>query len=124
MFLSVIETSNTICGLRATLGTGESQGLLPRHSGLPKVLGAVGQRLPAEEGEIEIDDDEYEEMVEGGAETGIPDLSQLAGYGQGRGEEGQDQVQSDGFNALSNRPIHPPTQSPGTGLWAMLFCPV
>ena len=75
-------------------------------------MGAVGQRLPAEEGEIEIDDDEHEEMVEGGAETGVLDLSQYAGYGWGRGEEeGQDQEQSGGFdassNASSNAPIRP-----------------
>ena len=58
----------------ATFGPGECRGLSPSDP----FLGAVGQRLPAEEGEIEIDDDEYEEMVEGGAETGqVLDLSQF-----------------------------------------------
>ena len=38
-------------------------------------MGAVGQRLPAEEGEIGIGEGEHEEMVEGGAETGVVDLS-------------------------------------------------
>ena len=96
----------------ATLGTGETARPLTERQRLAQgvsVLGAVGQRLPAEEGEIGIDDDEYEEMDEGGVETGVLDLSQLAGYGQGRGEEGQDQEQLGGFNTSSNTPIHPPT---------------
>ena len=73
----------------ATLGTGETARPLTERQRLAQgvsVLGAVGQRLPAEEGEIGIDDDEQRRWMKGVrrrpfsglcAEPDLPDILRL-----------------------------------------------
>ena len=74
--MSIAFANERIARWGARFGTGDCQGLLPKDSSLPRGSWVPLARgcLP-KEGEIGIGEGEHEEMVEGGAETGVVELS-------------------------------------------------